>query len=65
MANGESTLVRLTQTGWKTGEEWDKAFDYLAQGNAQLLTTLRRRFVDGPLDWAKEWGIPKSGKENQ
>jgi uncharacterized protein YndB with AHSA1/START domain len=65
MANGESTIVRLTQTGWKTGEEWDKAYDYLAQGNAELLATLRRRFVDGPLDWAKEWGIPKSGKENR
>jgi uncharacterized protein YndB with AHSA1/START domain len=56
IANGESTIVRLTQTGWKTGDEWDKAYDYLAQGNAQLLETLRRRFVSGPIDWAKEWG---------
>lgn len=54
MANGESTLVRLVQTGWKSGEEWDKAYDYLAQGNAQLLETLRRRFVSGPIDWSKE-----------
>jgi uncharacterized protein YndB with AHSA1/START domain len=51
-----STLVQLEQTGWKEGAEWYKAYDYLAQGNAQLLDTLRRRFVDGPLDWAKEWG---------
>jgi len=65
IANGESTVVRLVQTGWKTGEEWDKAYDYLAQGNAQLLETLRRRFVSGPLDWAKEWGIQESRKENQ
>ncbi len=54
--SGDSTIVRLTQTGWKSGDEWDKAYDYLAAGNAQLLETLRRRFVDGPLDWAKEWG---------
>jgi uncharacterized protein YndB with AHSA1/START domain len=54
-----STLVRLTQTGWKEGEEWDKAYDYLARGNAQLLETLKRRFVNGPLDWAKEWGDSK------
>jgi uncharacterized protein YndB with AHSA1/START domain len=53
---GSSTLVRLTQTGWKTGEEWDKAYDYLAKGNAQLLWTLHRRFVSGPIDWQKEWG---------
>ena len=55
-ARGSSTIVRLKQTGWKSGEEWDKAYDYLAKGNAELLETLRRRFVDGPIDWAKEWG---------
>jgi uncharacterized protein YndB with AHSA1/START domain len=55
-AKGEATLVRLVQTGWKSGEEWDRAYDYLARGNVQLLETLRRRFVDGPIDWAKEWG---------
>jgi uncharacterized protein YndB with AHSA1/START domain len=54
-----STLVRLTQTGWKEGEEWDKAYDYLAGGNAQMLETLKRRFVSGPLDWTKEWGDAK------
>jgi len=55
-AKGDSTLVRLVQTGWKTGKEWDEAYDYLATGNAQLLDTLRRRFAEGPLDWNKEWG---------
>jgi uncharacterized protein YndB with AHSA1/START domain len=55
----DSTLVELDQTGWKEGEEWDKAYDYLAKGNTQLLETLRRRFVDGPIDWAKEWGPAK------
>ncbi len=54
-----TTLVQLEQTGWKHGEEWDKAYDYLASGNAQLLDTLRRRFVSGPFDWAKEWGTAK------
>ncbi len=58
-ATSGSTLVRLTQTGWKEGEEWDKAYDYLAGGNAQMLETLKRRFVNGPLDWAKEWGDSK------
>ena len=50
--DGKSSIVRLHQTGWKTGEEWDKAFDYLATGNAQLLNQLRMRFVSGPFDWA-------------
>jgi hypothetical protein len=55
---GDSTLVKLTQTGWKSGEEWDTAYEYLARGNAQLLETLRRRFEQGPIDWEKEWGAP-------
>jgi uncharacterized protein YndB with AHSA1/START domain len=59
IADGDSMVVRLVQTGWKNGEEWDKAYDYLAEGNARLLETLRRRFTDGPIDWVKEWGDPK------
>jgi glutathione peroxidase len=58
---GTDTLVRLTQTGWKEGAEWDQAYDYLASGNVQLLETLVRRFAKGPIDWAKEWGIPVAG----
>jgi uncharacterized protein YndB with AHSA1/START domain len=54
-AKGENeTVVRLTQTGWKDGEEWTKAYEYLAVGNAQLLATLHHRFVYGPIDWDKQ-----------
>jgi len=52
-AKGDSTVVRLTQTGWKDGEEWVKAYEYLTVGNAQLLATLHHRFVNGPIDWSK------------
>jgi uncharacterized protein YndB with AHSA1/START domain len=58
-ADGNQTIVTLEQSGWKTGPEWDKAYEYLIAGNAQLLATLHRRFVNGPLDWAKEWGDAK------
>jgi uncharacterized protein YndB with AHSA1/START domain len=51
---GNSTLVRLTQTGWQSGAEWDAAYEYLAWGNAQLLATLHHRFVSGPIDWQKQ-----------
>ena len=44
-ARGDSTMVRLVQSGWKSGEEWDSAYDYLAAGNAQMLDALRRRFA--------------------
>jgi uncharacterized protein YndB with AHSA1/START domain len=53
-----TTRLTLKQTGWKEGAEWDKAYDYLAAGNAQLFNTLLRRFEKGPIDWAKEWGQP-------
>lgn len=48
------TRVLLVQTGWKQGDEWDRAYDYLANGNAALLMQLYKRFVDGPIDWTKE-----------
>jgi len=46
-----ATRVRLRQTGWKIGAEWDSAYRYLAAGNAQLLGQLRYRFKNGPIDW--------------
>jgi uncharacterized protein YndB with AHSA1/START domain len=53
---GNSTVVRLTQTGWKSGPEWTRAYEYLLAGNAQLMATLHRRFVEGPIDWKKVFG---------
>jgi hypothetical protein len=47
----ETLHLRLTQTGWQTGKEWDAAYEYLAAGNAQLLGMLHHRFVAGPTDW--------------
>ena len=52
-AGPSATTVTLVQTGWKSGEEWDAAYDYLSKGNAQLLTQLHQRFTSGPLDWSK------------
>ncbi|UWZ82397.1 SRPBCC family protein [Occallatibacter riparius] len=65
---GGSTLVRLTQTGWQSGAEWDAAYEYLAGGNAQLLAMLHHRFVAGPTDWQKAMAIapkPVSKGEKQ
>ena len=46
-----STKVTLVQTGWKSGVEWDAAYDYLAGGNAELLNQLFQRFATGPIVW--------------
>jgi uncharacterized protein YndB with AHSA1/START domain len=53
---GNSTVVRLTQSGWKSGAEWTSAYGYLVAGNAQLMATLHQRFVSGPIDWKKALG---------
>jgi uncharacterized protein YndB with AHSA1/START domain len=50
---GNATAVRLTQSGWKSGDEWTKAYEYLVAGNAQLMATLHRRFLEGPMHWDK------------
>lgn len=48
-----STKVTLVQTGWHDGAEWDAAYEYLANGNAALLTQLHQRFTSGPIAWPK------------
>jgi uncharacterized protein YndB with AHSA1/START domain len=58
-SRGDSTLVQLEQSGWRSGEEWDKAYEYLFAGNAELMATLHHRFVNGPIDWEKVWGARK------
>jgi uncharacterized protein YndB with AHSA1/START domain len=50
-----STTVTLVQTGWQNGAEWDAAYDYLAAGNAELLTQLYQRFASGPIAWPKAY----------
>ncbi len=57
---GAQRWCRLTQTGWQSGEEWTRAYEYLAAGNAQLLASLHKRFVNGPVDWEKEMGSSKA-----
>jgi uncharacterized protein YndB with AHSA1/START domain len=49
-----STRVTLVQTGWQAGAEWDAAYEYLADGNAELLTQLYQRFVTGPIAWPQK-----------
>ena len=63
-ARGNSTLVTLVQTGWRSGAEWNAAYEYLSTGNAELLAMLHHRFAVGPTDWKKEMSesTDKSGK---
>jgi uncharacterized protein YndB with AHSA1/START domain len=62
-AKGNNTLVRLSQTGWRAGKEWDAAYEYLAAANGQMLAMLHHRYVAGPTDWQKE--MPPGAKHSE
>lgn len=48
------TRVTVTNSGYAaTGAEWDGVYQFFREGNAWTLAQLRKRFVDGPTDWAK------------
>ena len=43
-------------------DEWVRAYGYLLAGNAELMATLHKRFVDGPIDWKTVFGDRPKGK---
>lgn len=48
-----STRVTFAQPGYRSGEAFDGVFRHFAAGNGWTLEQLRKRFVDGPVDWDK------------
>ncbi|GIK87334.1 MAG: hypothetical protein BroJett026_28150 [Betaproteobacteria bacterium] len=52
-AGADATLVTLVTPGIGPGAAFDSVHKHFAWGNAYALEQLRRRFVDGPTDWAK------------
>ena len=50
LSDGEKgqTNVRLTNGGYKTGGQWDEAYDYFDQAWPAVLGNLRERFKSGP-----------------
>lgn len=45
------TRVRLTHSGWRDGEEWEKARAYFERVWPHVLDALAKRFTDGPRQW--------------
>ncbi len=46
------TEVRLVHGGWGEGPKWDESFDYFDKAWAGVLEAMRKRFVEGPRDFA-------------
>lgn len=47
-----STGVKLTHLGWRTGDLWDKAYQYFDRAWDIVLGRLEQRFREGPVDWS-------------
>jgi len=48
----KTTRVTLHHTGWGEGGEWDKAHAYFDRAWGGVLGNLKKRFEQGPTDWA-------------
>ena len=47
-----TTRVTLHHTGWGEGGEWDKAYAYFDRAWGNVLGNLKKRYEQGPQDWA-------------
>lgn len=62
--NDKETRVLLHHTGWGSGGQWDRAYDYFDRAWPRVLENLRKRFETGPIDWAPWLAQLKAMKEN-
>ncbi len=53
--NDGKTMVRLSQTGWGEGKDWDEGFQYFQRAWSLVLSRLQYRFESGPIDWNKPY----------
>jgi len=51
--DSERVRVVLSQQGWGQSEPWDKLFEYFDKAWAYVLSNLKKRFDQGPLDWTE------------
>lgn len=49
----DGTRVLLTQTGWRSGEDWDEGYAYFDRAWALVLSRLAQSFEAGPIDWSQ------------
>lgn len=50
---GERTRLALKLTGFRTGNFWEDGFYYVEDTWDQAIARLKRRFIEGPIDWSK------------
>jgi len=56
---GGNTRVTLVNAGYRDGAAYDGVYRHFLAGNRWTLEQLVRRFITGPVDWAKMLAPPK------
>ena len=51
-AGAGETRVGIHHSGWGDGGQWEQAYDYFDKAWVNVLASLQKRFVEGPVDWA-------------
>jgi uncharacterized protein YndB with AHSA1/START domain len=49
--NGDGTLVKLVELGWKEGDEGEAVYRYFDRAWTTVLARLAHSFSEGPVDW--------------
>jgi uncharacterized protein YndB with AHSA1/START domain len=62
-AGEKQTNVALHHTGWGVGGEWDKTYEYFSRAWPGVLANLKKRFDEGPMDWAPWLARMKAASE--
>jgi len=47
----EGTRVDFYHLGWRDGEDWDAVYAYFVDAWDVIMSRLRQRFEEGPIDW--------------
>lgn len=53
ISSGETRLI-FEHRGWGTGDDWDRLFAYFDRAWGYVLTNLKERFEQGPIDWSEK-----------
>ena len=55
---GDQTLVRLLEFGWKSNKEGERVYEYFDRAWTLVLARLAYSFSKGPLDWNRPYRPP-------
>jgi uncharacterized protein YndB with AHSA1/START domain len=51
----ERTQLTITQLGWGSGPEWDRAYTHMEAGWNMATTLLNQRIAQGAIDWDRQY----------